>query len=209
MQAAGYIYAFTTPSMPGIFKIGATDRDPEDRLAEANASHTWCPPEPYVVAYTAAVGGAFATERAVHALLAARRVSPRREFFRISDDEARALFALVALVAHPATLQAPATDASVASSGPDAEVRSVTHARSPVAQLRTWVDAHYTRIPLRAKDTGTKLMAVYAAYNAASPRVHAKMLGKTTLGRMLSAIYPGIGPHDDTTGNVSGLYLLR
>ena len=95
MQATtGYIYAFTTPSMPGIFKIGATDRDPGERLAEANASHTWCPPEPYVAAYTAAVGGAFATERAIHEALSASRVHPRREFFRISVEEVRAVFAL-------------------------------------------------------------------------------------------------------------------
>ena len=42
----GYIYALATPSMPGLVKIGATDRDPADRLAEANASGTWGPPEP-------------------------------------------------------------------------------------------------------------------------------------------------------------------
>ena len=49
MARPGYVYAFSTPSMPGIVKIGATDRDPSLRLAEANAG-TWSPPEPYVVA---------------------------------------------------------------------------------------------------------------------------------------------------------------
>ena len=42
----GYIYAFASPSMPGLAKIGATERDPADRLAEANAQHshaTWTP----------------------------------------------------------------------------------------------------------------------------------------------------------------------
>ena len=71
MHAAGYVYGFTSPSMPGLVNIGATDRDPSERLAEANAS-PGCPPEPYVAAYTAAVGSALATVRGIHALLEAR-----------------------------------------------------------------------------------------------------------------------------------------
>lgn len=216
MQATtGYIYAFTTPSMPGIFKIGATDRDPGERLAEANASHTWCPPEPYVTAYTAAVGGAFATERAVHALLAARRVSPRREFFRLTDDEARALFAFVALVAAaPGAVDGPPAG-PVSSAGPAGPVGPAGPAgpaagtASPRAQLRAWVDAHYTRIPLRAKNTGTKLMELYAAYAAAQPPVHAKMLGRNTFAKMLNIVFPNIGPHNNRDNTVSGIYLLK
>jgi hypothetical protein len=113
MHAAGYVYGFTSPSMPGLVNIGATDRDPSERLAEANAS-PWCPPEPYVAAYTAAVGSALATVRGIHALLEARRVNPRLEFFRVSDDEARALFAVVARLA-PAQVDVDA----------DSEVRRV------------------------------------------------------------------------------------
>ncbi len=41
----------------------ATKRDPTEKLREANESDTWRPPEPY------------AAERAVHAMLAARRVT--------------------------------------------------------------------------------------------------------------------------------------
>jgi hypothetical protein len=36
----GWIYCFVTPSMPGVVKIGATDRDPTERLREARAC-TW------------------------------------------------------------------------------------------------------------------------------------------------------------------------
>jgi hypothetical protein len=204
MQAAGYVYGFTTPSMPGIVKIGATDRDPADRLAEANASHTWCPPEPYVAAYTAAVGSAFATERAVHALLHARRVSPRREFFRVSDDEARALFAVVARLAAvaPAATEAEA-DLEVLVAPPQ------HHRRSQAAQLGAWIDARYTHVPLRDKNTGTKLEALYAAYAAASPPVHDKVLGKIMFAKMLNVAFPNVGPHKNGACTVSGLYLLR
>ena len=45
----GYVYAFSNESMPGLFKIGMTERNPEERLAEANLSDTFKPPLPYVI----------------------------------------------------------------------------------------------------------------------------------------------------------------
>ena len=91
---AGWVYGFASPSMPGVIKIGATRRDPAERLAEANASDTWRPPHAYVVACAAEVTDPFACERAMHTLLAARRVNHRAEFFEITADEAkRALLA--------------------------------------------------------------------------------------------------------------------
>jgi hypothetical protein len=93
---AGYVYAFASPSMAGIVKIGATTHDPTARLADANSADTWRPPEPYELVCAAHVPSAFATERALHTILGARRVNARREFFRASYVEARSLFALLA-----------------------------------------------------------------------------------------------------------------
>ena len=36
----GHIYCFSNPSIPGILKVGMTDRTPEIRLIEANSSDT-------------------------------------------------------------------------------------------------------------------------------------------------------------------------
>ena len=47
----GYIYCFSNPSMPGILKVGMTERIPEARLSEANASDTWRPPTPYKIEF--------------------------------------------------------------------------------------------------------------------------------------------------------------
>jgi hypothetical protein len=91
----GTVYAFVTPVMPGIVKIGATTRDLADRLREANESDTWRPPEPYVVACAARVTDAFAAERSLHTALCGRRVNAHREFFRLTVEEARAVFALL------------------------------------------------------------------------------------------------------------------
>jgi phage/plasmid-associated DNA primase len=82
-------------------------------------------------------------------------------------------------------------------------------AQAPEGRLRSWVEANYMHVPLREKDTGTKLDVLYSAYMAASPPVHQKSLGKIKLAAMLSAVYPGIGPHRNGAGTVSGLYLLR
>jgi len=91
----GAVYAFMTPSMPGIVKIGATTRELTERLREANESDTWRPPEPYAVACAAWVDDAFAAERALHTMLAVRRVNAHREFFRLTVEEARSVFALL------------------------------------------------------------------------------------------------------------------
>ena len=100
----GWVYAFANASMPGIVKIGATEREVAERLKEANKSDTWRPPRAYVIACTAEVADPFATERAIHALLASRRVDPKREFFEITADEARGLFALLVPFAERAGL---------------------------------------------------------------------------------------------------------
>lgn len=45
----GYIYCFSNPAMPGIYKIGMTLRTVEDRLRESNQSDTWRPPSLYKI----------------------------------------------------------------------------------------------------------------------------------------------------------------
>ncbi len=85
------MYAFVTPSMPGIVKIGATTRD---RLREANESDTWRPPEPYVFACAARVTDG----RALAPCEASRAAGPaHREFFRLTVNETRAAFRCLTL----------------------------------------------------------------------------------------------------------------
>ena len=85
--ASGYVYCFSSASMPGIVKIGATKRDHSERLREANAAGTWRPPLPYELEGALRFVDAFAVESAIHVRLAPHRESPRREFFRVAPDE--------------------------------------------------------------------------------------------------------------------------
>ena len=76
-------------------------------------------------------------------------------------------------------------------------------------RLRSWVESSYTHVPLREKDSGTKLDALFSAYASATLPVHQKVLGRNKFAQLLSAVYPGIGPHKNTSSTVRGLYLLR
>ena len=93
----GYIYCFSNPCMPGILKVGMTERTPVIRLGEANASDTWRPPTPYKIEFSKKVSDASGKEKTLHTLLEqyTERINPRREFFRVSQEEVRKFFDLM------------------------------------------------------------------------------------------------------------------
>jgi len=94
---SGYIYCFSNPSMPGILKVGMTDRTPEIRLFEANGPDTWRPPTPYKIVFAKKVLNPYQKETTLHAILSqnAERINPKREFFRVSQEEVKTLFDLI------------------------------------------------------------------------------------------------------------------
>jgi len=93
----GYIYCFSNPSMPGILKVGMTERTPEARLSEANGSDTWRPPTPYKIEFAKKVSNASQKEKTLFTLLKqyTKRIHPHREFFRVSPEEVRRFFDLM------------------------------------------------------------------------------------------------------------------
>ena len=93
----GYIYCFSNPSMPGIYKIGMTTRTPEERIKDANTSNTWKPPKPYNIEMFAKITEPMKKERSLHKLLEhyGKRIHPRREFFHITLHEVRMFFELL------------------------------------------------------------------------------------------------------------------
>jgi hypothetical protein len=81
-------------------------------------------------------------------------------------------------------------------------------AQTPEGKLRAWVEEHYSHVPLREKDSGTKLEVLHTAYASAIPPVHAKILGKILFAKLLDSAYPGVGPHRGSDGS-KGIFLLR
>ena len=104
-MASGYLYCFTNSYMPGICKVGKTERNPSDRLKDAN-SDTWSPPVwkceffKYVKDYNQ-------KEVAIHRVLQDMSEHiPRREMFKISVEKVRRVFDLLDASA-PAPASAP------------------------------------------------------------------------------------------------------
>jgi hypothetical protein len=83
----GYVYVLSNPAMPGLVKIGCTDRSPRDRVAELSASTGV--PEPFVLEVAAFFVDHADVEQELHRSLAEYRLRDSREFFRLPTDEAR------------------------------------------------------------------------------------------------------------------------
>ncbi|AXT46377.1 GIY-YIG nuclease family protein [Chromobacterium rhizoryzae] len=75
----GFVYLLANKAMPGIYKIGMTDRSPLQRVDELSRS-TSIPMSFDLVCY-AEVDGALEHERALHAEFSHFRVNENREFF--------------------------------------------------------------------------------------------------------------------------------
>jgi len=94
MSGAGYLYCFTNAYMPGICKVGKTERQPMERLKEAN-SDTWSPPV-WKCEFSKYVKGYSQKEITIHRVLEdmAEHIA-RREMFRISVEKVRRIFDLL------------------------------------------------------------------------------------------------------------------
>ena len=76
----GFIYCLSNPCMPGIYKIGMTERSPQQRIMELSDS-TSVPTE-FELAFYLEVESPRQIESAAHAAFDSVRVSENREFFR-------------------------------------------------------------------------------------------------------------------------------
>ena len=133
-----------------------------------------------------------------------RRVTDRREFFTLAPAAAACILDSIAPARADGAPAAPPPPPPATPPPPPATARC-TDAHE---KLRAWVDANYTRIPVREKDQGTKLERLYTAYTTAAPPVHDRLLGRNTFAKMLNEVYPHTGPHRNNDGTIKGLYLL-
>jgi hypothetical protein len=92
----GYIYCFSNANMPNILKVGMTERTPDLRLNEANNSGTWTIPS-YKIVIAKKVLNPKQKESTLHMLLSqyTQRIHPKREFFRVSEEEVKTFFDLI------------------------------------------------------------------------------------------------------------------
>lgn len=81
----GFIYMLANPCMPGIYKIGKTDRSPRQRCLEISSA-TACPQE-FEVLFYMEVDNALMVERETHQCFAEFRINHSREFFKVCPTE--------------------------------------------------------------------------------------------------------------------------
>lgn len=80
-MSEGFVYVAINPSIPGLVKIGRTERVPSARMKELQSTGV---PEPFEVAYYALVENAKHVERCAHDQLVRYRKQSNREFFAVS-----------------------------------------------------------------------------------------------------------------------------
>ncbi len=90
----GYLYILSNAGMPGLVKIGRTERLPQSRAKELQTTGV---PHPFVIEFTLHVSDCHLAERGVHQLLQRRgvRATSDREFFYISIPDAIEVIQLV------------------------------------------------------------------------------------------------------------------
>lgn len=83
---AGWLYVISSPSLPGLVKLGCTRRlNPALRVRELSSSSL---PEPYRAHCFVFSDDCFELENNIHKYFDKERVNPDREFFRIEPKEA-------------------------------------------------------------------------------------------------------------------------
>jgi hypothetical protein len=81
----GWVYIIVNKSMPGLVKVGYTDRSPNKRATELTGTGM---PTPYSVAYSVQLPGARNVEQQVHRRLT--HLSAGKEWFRCTVAVSRA-----------------------------------------------------------------------------------------------------------------------
>jgi hypothetical protein len=90
----GWVYCLSNPSMPGLLKVGITERTPEERAKELSTTGV---PTPFVIEFAKRVKNPAQKEATLHALLEkyAERTNARREFFRTTPEIVKQFFDLM------------------------------------------------------------------------------------------------------------------
>ena len=87
------VYILTNQSMPGLIKIGITERKVEERMRELYSSSAV--PLPFECYFALEVKDAKLVEKKIHHGFDDYRINENREFFEIDPDKAKSILSLV------------------------------------------------------------------------------------------------------------------
>ena len=87
------VYVLTNSAMPGLVKIGWTDKnDPKTRVSQL---YTTGVPVPFSIEYACRVSNPAEVEKALHTAFAPHRINKKREFFEIEPEQAIVILKLL------------------------------------------------------------------------------------------------------------------
>jgi hypothetical protein len=86
----GFVYVLRNDCMPGIYKIGMTDRSPSQRCEELSSSTAV--PTPYEIVCFVETIDARGLEQFIHEAIEEKRISLNREFFVLSGEDLADVF---------------------------------------------------------------------------------------------------------------------
>ena len=89
-MSSGYLYCFSNEFMPGIYKIGMTERTPEERLKDANSSTFVL--YPFQIEFYKQTDDVYQKEQYIHRKLETCRINKNKEFFKVDLNVVREIF---------------------------------------------------------------------------------------------------------------------
>lgn len=129
---ASIVYALSNPAMPGLLKIGRTDKDAGVRMSQLYSNPGVPLPFECVVAVETESPNVM-VEKALHRAFHPQRVNPRREFFEIDPDQ---VVELIKLLGADVTDQVNADNAQLDESEKKAAEQAEKRSRRPNFNLR-------------------------------------------------------------------------
>lgn len=90
----GIVYILRNEGMPGLVKIGYTSAELVQRIRSLNNTSV---PFDFECIYAARVADCLKVEMLIHTVFADKRVNPRREFFLVEPEQAKAALQLAAI----------------------------------------------------------------------------------------------------------------
>src|SRR5262245_3109540 len=90
----GIVYLLKNEGMPGLVKIGFTGTELVQRIRSLNNTSV---PFDFECIYAARVADCLKVEMLIHTVFADKRVNPRREFFLVEPEQAKAALQLAAI----------------------------------------------------------------------------------------------------------------
>jgi len=93
-SAPGIVYLLRNEAMPGLVKIGFTTTELTQRIRSLNTTSV---PFDFECIYAARVANCLQVEMLLHQVFGDKRVNPRREFFLVEPEQAKAALRLAAL----------------------------------------------------------------------------------------------------------------